>query len=76
MRTVVDTERIFDQVRAASRLGNHQHEGAGQAFGKRGMFRQPPYVVTAHEPDRLVEMRVEKPFPMTVRYEESRLVST
>lgn len=27
------------------------------------------YVVTAHEPDRLVEMRVEKPFPMTVRYE-------
>ena len=27
------------------------------------------YVVTAHEPDRLVEMRVDKPFPMTVRYE-------
>ena len=27
------------------------------------------YVVTAHEPDRLVEMQVEKPFPMTVRYE-------
>lgn len=27
------------------------------------------YVVTAHEPDRLVEMKVEKPFPMTVRYE-------
>ena len=25
------------------------------------------YVVTAHEPDRLVE--VEKPFPMTARYE-------
>ncbi|MGW4212042.1 SRPBCC family protein [Lentzea sp. NPDC004789] len=29
------------------------------------------YVVTAHEPDRLVEMKVEKPFPMTVRYELS-----
>lgn len=27
------------------------------------------YVVTAHEPDRLVEMEVDKPFPMTVRYE-------
>lgn len=27
------------------------------------------YVVTAHEPDRLLEMRVDKPFPMTVRYE-------
>jgi hypothetical protein len=27
------------------------------------------YVVTAHEPDRLVEMKVEKPFPMIVRYE-------
>ena len=27
------------------------------------------YVVTAHEPGRLVEMQVEKPFPMTVRYE-------
>lgn len=27
------------------------------------------YVVTAHEPDRLVEMQVERPFPMTVRYE-------
>lgn len=27
------------------------------------------YVVTAHEPDRLVEMKVDKPFPMTVRYE-------
>ena len=27
------------------------------------------YVVTAHEPDRLVEMRVERPFPMVVRYE-------
>ena len=27
------------------------------------------YVVTAHEPDRLVEMQVDKPFPMTVRYE-------
>jgi len=26
------------------------------------------YVVTAHEPGRLVEMKVEKPFPMTVRY--------
>lgn len=29
------------------------------------------YVVTAHEPDRLVEMRVDKPFAMTVRYELS-----
>ncbi|MEV6243383.1 SRPBCC family protein [Lentzea sp. NPDC051838] len=29
------------------------------------------YVVTAHEPDRLVEMKVEKPFPMVVRYELS-----
>ena len=27
------------------------------------------YVVTAHEPDRLVEMKVDRPFPMTVRYE-------
>jgi Polyketide cyclase / dehydrase and lipid transport len=27
------------------------------------------YVVTAHEPDRLVEMTVERPFPMVVRYE-------
>jgi Polyketide cyclase / dehydrase and lipid transport len=27
------------------------------------------YVVTRHEPDRLVEMRVDRPFPMTVRYE-------
>jgi hypothetical protein len=27
------------------------------------------YVVTAHEPDRLVEMEVERPFPMVVRYE-------
>ncbi len=27
------------------------------------------YVVTAHEPDRLVEMQVDRPFPMTVRYE-------
>lgn len=27
------------------------------------------YVVTEHEPDRLVELRVERPFPMTVRYE-------
>jgi hypothetical protein len=27
------------------------------------------YVVTAHDPDRLVEMRVDKPFPMLIRYE-------
>jgi hypothetical protein len=27
------------------------------------------YVVTRHEPDRLVELRVDRPFPMTVRYE-------
>jgi hypothetical protein len=27
------------------------------------------YVVTVHEPSRLVEMQVERPFPMTVRYE-------
>lgn len=27
------------------------------------------YVVTAHEPDRLVELQVDKPFPMLVRYE-------
>jgi Polyketide cyclase / dehydrase and lipid transport len=27
------------------------------------------YVVTRHESDRLVEMRVERPFPMVVRYE-------
>lgn len=27
------------------------------------------YVVTEHDPDRLVEMKVERPFPMTVRYE-------
>ena len=27
------------------------------------------YVVTEHRPDELVEMRVERPFPMRVRYE-------
>jgi hypothetical protein len=27
------------------------------------------YRVTAHEPDRLVEMRVDKLFPMVIRYE-------
>jgi hypothetical protein len=27
------------------------------------------YVVTRHEPDRLVELKVDRPFPMTVRYE-------
>lgn len=27
------------------------------------------YVVTAHEPDRMVELAVERPFPMTIRYE-------
>jgi Polyketide cyclase / dehydrase and lipid transport len=27
------------------------------------------YVVTRHEPDRLVELQVERPFPMTIRYE-------
>ncbi len=27
------------------------------------------YEVSAHEPDRLVELAVERPFPMTVRYE-------
>ncbi|MFJ8962823.1 hypothetical protein ACIRG5_25875 [Lentzea sp. NPDC102401] len=27
------------------------------------------YVVTEHEPDRLVEMKVDRPFPMTVRHE-------
>ena len=27
------------------------------------------YVVTAHAPDRLVEMKVDRPFPMVVRYE-------
>lgn len=27
------------------------------------------YVVTRHEPDRLVELRVDRPFPMTVRYD-------
>lgn len=27
------------------------------------------YVVTAHEPDTLVELEVARPFPMTVRYE-------
>ncbi|MDQ4007510.1 MAG: SRPBCC family protein [Actinomycetota bacterium] len=27
------------------------------------------YVVTAHEPDALVELKVERPFPMLVRYE-------
>jgi hypothetical protein len=26
------------------------------------------YVVTRHEPDRLLELRVDRPFPMTVRY--------
>jgi hypothetical protein len=27
------------------------------------------YVVTRHEPDRLVELKVDRPFAMTVRYE-------
>lgn len=27
------------------------------------------YVVTAHEPDTFVELKVDKPFPMLVRYE-------
>src|SRR5256885_16168994 len=27
------------------------------------------YTVTAHDPDRLVELKVDRPFPMTVRYE-------
>lgn len=27
------------------------------------------YVVTGHEPDRLLELQVARPFPMTVRYE-------
>jgi hypothetical protein len=27
------------------------------------------YVVTAHEPDRLVALKVDRPFPMLVRYE-------
>ncbi|HEV2782722.1 MAG TPA: SRPBCC family protein [Actinophytocola sp.] len=27
------------------------------------------YTVTRHEPDRLVELKVDRPFPMTVRYE-------
>jgi hypothetical protein len=27
------------------------------------------YVVTRHEPDRMVELAVDRPFPMTVRYE-------
>jgi hypothetical protein len=27
------------------------------------------YVVTRHEPDRLVELTVDRPFPMVVRYE-------
>jgi hypothetical protein len=27
------------------------------------------YVVTAHEPDELLELRVDRPFPMVVRYE-------
>lgn len=27
------------------------------------------YVVTAHEPGRMVELVVERPFPMTIRYE-------
>lgn len=27
------------------------------------------YVVTAHEPDTSVELKVDKPFPMVVRYE-------
>jgi Polyketide cyclase / dehydrase and lipid transport len=27
------------------------------------------YVVTRHDPDRLLELKVERPFPMLVRYE-------
>ena len=27
------------------------------------------YLVTEHEPDRLVKLEVERPFPMAVRYE-------
>ena len=29
------------------------------------------YVVTRHDPDRMVELKVERPFPMLVRYELS-----
>ena len=27
------------------------------------------YVVTQHEPDRMVELKVDRPFPMLIRYE-------
>ena len=27
------------------------------------------YAVTAHQPDRMVELKVDRPFPMLVRYE-------
>jgi hypothetical protein len=27
------------------------------------------YIVTHHDPDRLLELRVERPFPMLIRYE-------
>jgi Polyketide cyclase / dehydrase and lipid transport len=35
-------------------------------LGRRFSYR---YVVTAHEPDRMVELKVDRPFPMTIRYE-------
>jgi Polyketide cyclase / dehydrase and lipid transport len=34
-----------------------------------GRTFQYGYVVTQHEPDQLVELKVDRPFPMLVRYE-------
>ena len=35
------------------------------------------YIVTAHDPDRMVELTVDRPFPMTVRYQlEDRSTGT
>jgi hypothetical protein len=41
-------------------------ERTARFLGRRFDYR---YVVTRHEPDRLVELKVDRPFPMLVRYE-------
>ncbi len=41
-------------------------ERSARFLGRRFTYR---YVVTGYDPDRYMEMRVERPFSMTIRYE-------
>ncbi|HKB31082.1 MAG TPA: SRPBCC family protein [Streptosporangiaceae bacterium] len=41
-------------------------ERSARFLGRRFTYR---YVVTSIDPDRSMEMRVDRPFPMTIRYE-------